>query len=132
MSFLLRLYEPSDFEALYALDHQCYARGIAYSRATLRWYLSLRGSETLVAADASAAAGESVAGIIGFIVGEVGGETKGERDRKSGHIITLDVSPEHRREGAGHGAAAPRAFERRLAARGAQLPSSLKRQRTTK
>ena len=114
MPFHLRPYQSSDFEKLYALDRECYPRGIAYSRMTLRWFLSLPTSDCIVA-ETDTPGGESDAqgdgsstSIAGFIVGE--------SERKAGHIITLDVAPAWRREGIG--SALLGELERRLAARG--------------
>lgn len=109
MSFQLRLYQSSDFETLYQLDRECYPRGIAYSRATLRWFLSLGTSTCLVAQIEQAEQPEQT--IIGFIVGEMS-------ERKQAHIITLDVAAAHRRSGVGSALLVE--LERRLAAAGAR------------
>jgi len=84
--FALRPYDSSDFDALYALDRECYPPGIAYSRSMLRWFLKQPGAICLLA--------ESHEGkIIGFILAE--------SEPPQGHIITLDVSAEVRRTGLG-------------------------------
>ena len=102
----LQPYSPADFERLYAIDQACYPRGIAYSRRTLREFLSLPGADCLVAR-----AGEAAdATISGFIIGESAGE--------DGRIITIDVLEAYRRTGVG--TALLQAMERRLAARGAR------------
>ncbi|HTG29490.1 MAG TPA: N-acetyltransferase [Methylomirabilota bacterium] len=82
---LLRAYAPDDFEALYKLDQSCFPRGIAYSKATLRYFLALASAECLLAGE-----DEDVAG---FILSEV--------DGLLAHIITLDVAEAHRRSGVG-------------------------------
>lgn len=88
MAPVVREYHPEDFEALYQLDQACYARGIAYSRRMMREYLGLPGAICLVAEDA---AGDGAAQrITGFILAEADGE--------DAHIITLDVSPDARRQ----------------------------------
>jgi ribosomal protein S18 acetylase RimI-like enzyme len=100
---LLR-YAPADFETLYAIDQACYPRGIAYSRGTLRDFLSLPGADCLVAR-----AGEDRdATIAGFIIGESAGA--------DARIITIDVLEAYRRTRVG--TALLRAMEQRLAARG--------------
>lgn len=81
----IRPHIPTDFEALYLLDQQCYAPGIAYSRRMLKWYLRLPGADCLVA--------EGDGALAGFIVTE--------REDDLGHIITLDVAEAHRRRGVG-------------------------------
>ena len=81
----LRAYEVQDFDALYKLDQSCFPRGIAYSKTTLRYFLTLASAECLLAVDQDAVAG--------FILSEV--------DRALAHIITLDVAEAHRRSGVG-------------------------------
>ena len=81
----LRAYQPDDFDALYKLDQSCFPRGIAYSKTTLRYFLTLASAECLLAADQDA--------IAGFILSEVDGALA--------HIITLDVAEAHRRSGVG-------------------------------
>jgi [ribosomal protein S18]-alanine N-acetyltransferase len=91
MAPILREYQPADFEALFQLDQICYAPGIAYSRRMMREYLALPGVACLVAeAEANADAGAAANKITGFILAE--------SEAAEAHIITLDVSPEARRE----------------------------------
>jgi len=81
----IRPYSAADFESLYEIDQSCFPRGIAYSRRTLREYLSLPGAQCLVATvDAE---------IAGFIL-------TAPHDNQ-GHIITLDVTEPYRRRGVG-------------------------------
>jgi len=54
---LLRSYDPRDFAGLYRLDQACYPPGIAYSKTTLRYFLSLRSAECLVALEEEKIAG---------------------------------------------------------------------------
>jgi len=82
---LLRPYVAADFQSLYQIDQACFARGIAYSKAALRWYLSLRGSLCLVA--------ESEDSVAGFILACV--------QSLQAHLITLDVLAHQRRHGLG-------------------------------
>jgi ribosomal protein S18 acetylase RimI-like enzyme len=81
----LRSYEAQDFDALYKLDQSCFPRGIAYSKTTLRYFLTLVSAECLLAVDQDA--------IAGFILSEV--------DEPLAHVITLDVAEPHRRSGVG-------------------------------
>jgi len=119
MVFALRAYDPSDFETLYEIDRDCYPRGIAYSRRTLRWFLEQPGGECLLAQ----AGGDGAGPIIGFIIIEAEGvETEGaETEGAEGHIITLDVVQSARRTGVG--TALVGAIEQRLAARGVRRVS---------
>lgn len=70
-----------DFEALWAIDQECFAPGIAYSRAELMHYVRRRNAFTIVA--------QYDQSIVGFVVSEM--------IRKRGHLITLDVLPQARR-----------------------------------
>jgi len=89
----LRDYSPADFETLYEIDQACYARGIAYSRAMLRWYLRQHGSFCVVAE--AGAEPESGAGLIiaGFLIAQGDGD--------AGYIVTIDVLEGQRRGGVG-------------------------------
>lgn len=109
--FIIRDFQPSDFDTLWNIDQTCFPAGISYSRAELRLYMRRRASFTLVAANqecgesngsSSAARGDKGlpgaglldAAVAGFIVAEAGA-------RARGHIITIDVIPSARRAGVG-------------------------------
>ncbi len=85
--FHLRDVRMADFEALYSLDQACFEEGIAYQRDELRQFLSLSSAQALAA--------EVDGAIVGFVVGYVS-------VRRLGHVVTLDVAAEHRREGIGN------------------------------
>ena len=85
MPFCVRPYAPADMLALFQIDQACFARGIAYSKTTLRWFLSLPGAICLTAEAQDAA--------VGFVLAAA------EADRA--HLITLDVLPPCRRQGLG-------------------------------
>jgi len=85
MPVVLRPYDPRDFAALYRLDQSCYPAGISYSKTTLRYFLSLRSADCLVAIEE--------AHIAGFILTE--------ENAPLAHIITLDVAEKFRRRGIG-------------------------------
>ena len=97
---VLRSYDPQDFSALYRLDQSCFPAGISYSKTTLRYFLSLRSADCLVAAEGSH--------IAGFILTE--------ENPPLAHIITLDVAEKSRRQGIG--STLLRESERNLALRG--------------
>lgn len=82
----IREFRPADFEDLYRIDSACFEREISYSRRELNHYISQRGSLTLVAEDQGKP--------IGFII------VRREAGR-CGHVITIDILPEHRRQGIG-------------------------------
>ena len=85
MSLTLRTYEQHDFGALHRLDQSCFPPGIAYSRMTLHYFLSLSSANCVVALEGKKT--------VGFILTE--------ENPPLGHTITLDVAPEHRRHGIG-------------------------------
>jgi len=83
MAAVLRPYDPRDFAALYRLDQACFPAGISYSKTTLRYFLSLRSADCLVALQD--------AHITGFILTE--------ENPPLAHVITLDVAEKFRRRG---------------------------------
>ena len=85
MTAVLREYDPRDFSALYRLDQACFPAGISYSKTTLRYFLSLRSADCIVAMEG--------AHIVGFILRE--------ENPPLGHVITLDVAEKFRRKGIG-------------------------------
>jgi len=81
----LRSYFPSDFETLYRIDQVCFPEGIAYGRFEMKVYLRAKSSYCLLA--------EFRGNIAGFILTELAPD--------EGHIITLDVLEDYRRQGVG-------------------------------
>lgn len=104
----LRLFRRSDLETLYRIDQSCFAPGIAYSRAELRYYLLHPKSFTVVAEN-------QVNRIVGFCTGRL----DVREGVLMGHIITIDVLPDARRQGAGRRLLA--AVEERFLVKGAIL-----------
>jgi len=99
---MIREFEHEDFETLWRMDQECFAPGISYSKQELRSFLRHPGAFTLVA---EADGGE----IQGFVVAQTGG---------TGHVITIDVSPQARRSGVG--SLLLQAAEERLASNGSR------------
>jgi ribosomal-protein-alanine N-acetyltransferase len=100
MAAVLRSYGPKDFAALFRLDQACFPAGISYSKTTLRYFLSLRAADCIVAADDGH--------IAGFILTE--------ENPPLAHVITLDIEEKFRRRGIG--SALLGESERNLALRG--------------
>lgn len=100
MPVTLRAHEPRDFAALLRLDQACFPPGIAYSKTMLKYFLKLASADGTVAEDAGR--------IVGFILTE--------ENPPLAHVITLDVSESHRRQGVGSALLAE--SERNLALRG--------------
>jgi ribosomal-protein-alanine N-acetyltransferase len=108
--FIIRDFQPTDFETLWRIDQDCFPPGISYSRTELKTYMRCRGSFTLVAVDGEK--GESVnpgpgksgkySPATSFTDGAIAGFIVAETDsRGSGHIITIDVTAATRRSGIG-------------------------------
>ena len=93
---------------LYELDQCCFAQDIAYSMADLKYFLTSARSLCWVAE----AAGERLAGFT--IV-----ERVRRRGSMTGHIVTIDVDREMRRQGVGR--ILLEAVEKRLKKEGAAL-----------
>jgi len=85
VAFVIRDFQPEDFETLWRMDQECFPPGIAYSKQELKGYVRHSGVFTLVAVDTKD-------GIGGFIVAHSG---------PTGHIITIDVIAAARRSGLG-------------------------------
>ena len=102
VSFVIRDFQPDDFEILWRIDQECFPPGISYSRPELKFYIRHRGSFTLVASDDSGK-------VHGFIVTHNG---------PVGHVVTIDVIATARRSGVG--SLLLRAAEQRLQAAGSQ------------
>jgi ribosomal-protein-alanine N-acetyltransferase len=81
----LRHFRKDDFEHLWAIDQECFAPGIAYSKAELMHYIRRQSAFTIVA--------ENGGHIAAFVIGEC--------VKQSGHLITLDVREPFRRQGLG-------------------------------
>jgi [ribosomal protein S18]-alanine N-acetyltransferase len=88
--FILRPYEPSDFDALLAVDQLCFPKTIAYGRREMKSYLHAAGSHCIVAEVPGPAGASQFAGFI-----------LTERDNQFAHIITLDVLEMFRRQSVG-------------------------------
>jgi [ribosomal protein S18]-alanine N-acetyltransferase len=87
---ILRPYQPSDFEALLAIDQVCFPKTIAYGRREMKSYLQSEGSHCIVAEIAGPEISKMIAGFI-----------LTERSNEFAHIITLDVLEPYRRQSVG-------------------------------
>jgi ribosomal-protein-alanine N-acetyltransferase len=92
----LRPFRRADLETLYKIDQVCFAPGIAYSKAELRYYLQHPKSFTVVA-EATTVAESNDPSIAGFCTGQL----YLHDGVRLGHIITIDVLPEARRQRVG-------------------------------
>jgi [ribosomal protein S18]-alanine N-acetyltransferase len=92
---ILRSYQPSDFDALLAMDQACFPKTVAYGRREMKSYLQSEGSHCIVAEIPGAVIPglEDAAAIAGFILTQ--------REGEFAHIITLDVLASYRRQSVG-------------------------------
>jgi ribosomal-protein-alanine N-acetyltransferase len=87
---MIRSFAKRDLPHLYLLDQVCFPPEIAYSRAELQYFLTHPGCSCWVVEDTPSS-------ITGFLILE----RVRHAGRLSGHIVTLDVDPGHRRQGVG-------------------------------
>jgi ribosomal-protein-alanine N-acetyltransferase len=86
----LRSFQTQDLSELHRLDQVCFARGIAYSRAELQYFLTHPRCSCWIAEQSE----DKLAGFVIF-------ERTTRHGRPAGHIVTLDIDPEERRRGLG-------------------------------
>ena len=94
----------SDLQAFFELDRLCFPPGIAYAIDEMRYFITSPRAVSIVAEDG------------GKLAGFVMAERTRERGRTGGHVITIDVAPEFRRQGVGRLLMAE--LDRRLVAAG--------------
>jgi len=84
----LRPYLSSDLDALVELDNLCFEPPFRFPRAAMRGFLLAANAQTVVAETPERT-------VAGFCILHV------ERSKRGplGYIVTLDVAPEHRRQG---------------------------------
>lgn len=115
MDARIRESRKDDFEQLWRLDQECFPPGISYTRIELAFYMRRARAFTLVAeAEGPASAPGPYAEpkrVLGFLVGEASA-------RGAGHIITIDVRAEARRQRVG--SALLQAAEERLSGSGSR------------
>lgn len=86
---LFRLYQPTDFPQLYAIEEACFEAPLRFSRAYMRALVRSSEAVSWVA--------EEDAQLAGFAIIE----WSGAPDQVVGYIQTLEVSPQYRRRGVG-------------------------------
>jgi ribosomal protein S18 acetylase RimI-like enzyme len=87
---LYRLYKPGDFAQLYAIEELCFEPPFRFSRAYLRQLVHSEFSATWI--------GEQDGRIAGFAVVEWAQDATAPE----AYIQTIEVAPEHRRQGIGN------------------------------
>ena len=86
----LRSFETRDLPGLHQLDQVCFARGIAYSKAELQYFLTHPRCSCWIAERPDNR-------LLGFVIIE----RASLRECPAGHIVTLDVDSAARRNGVG-------------------------------
>jgi ribosomal-protein-alanine N-acetyltransferase len=86
----LRSFQPRDLAALYRLDHVCFPKEIAYSKAELQYFLTHPSCSCWIAEQLESK-------LAGFVLVE----RSNRNALPTGHIVTLDVDPAQRRRGVG-------------------------------
>ena len=80
---VLRDYRPGDWEAMHALDVQCFAPEFQFSRRMMRSFAEDQGAITLLA----------------FAQSELAGFCIVQLEDATGYVVTLDVAESYRRRG---------------------------------
>jgi ribosomal-protein-alanine N-acetyltransferase len=83
----LRRYQPGDLDAMYALDVACFAKPFRFTRGAMRRFAEAANAQVVIAEAQAALAGFCIVHLENFRGGPVG------------YVVTLDVAPEHRRQG---------------------------------
>jgi ribosomal-protein-alanine N-acetyltransferase len=79
----LRDYRPNDWDAMYALDVQCFDLPFRFSRRAMREFAEAPGAITVLA--------QAEGDLAGFCVVQM--------EEYVGYVVTLDVAPRWRRQG---------------------------------
>lgn len=83
----LRSYREDDLDAMYALDVVCFEKPFRFTHGSMRRFAEARKARVVIAEENDAR--------VGFVILHVERAEEG----RVGYIITLDVAPEHRRQG---------------------------------
>lgn len=84
-----RLFQPSDFDDLYAIEQVCFQHPERFTRRYMRQLIALRDSATWIAEDSGT--------MMGFAILEWAQQVSGV----VAYIATIEVLPEHRGQGIG-------------------------------
>jgi [ribosomal protein S18]-alanine N-acetyltransferase len=83
----LRPYRSNDLDAMHALDVVCFDKPFRFSRSAMRRFAEAQKARVVMAEDRDA--------LVAFVILDIEDTEEG----RFGYIVTLDVSPEHRRMG---------------------------------
>lgn len=83
----LRPYRTTDLDAMHVLDVVCFERPFRFTRSAMRRFAEAKKARVLIA--------EADDMLVGFVILHI----EDSPDGRFGYVVTLDVSPEHRRQG---------------------------------
>jgi ribosomal-protein-alanine N-acetyltransferase len=83
----LRPYRVNDLDAMHALDVECFDKPFRFSRSAMRRFAEAQKAHVVIAEDSDV--------LVGFVILDIENTEEG----RFGYIVTLDVSPGHRRRG---------------------------------
>ena len=83
----LRPYRANDLDAMHALDVECFDKPFRFSRSAMRRFAEAKKARVVIA--------EENETLVGFVILDI----EDTEEERLGYIVTLDVSPEHRRMG---------------------------------
>ncbi len=83
----LRPYRVKDLDAMHALDVECFEKSFRFSRNAMRRFAEAPKARVIIAED------EDNDALVGFVILDIEDTEEG----RFGYIVTLDVSPGHRR-----------------------------------
>ncbi|HSY37372.1 MAG TPA: GNAT family N-acetyltransferase [Acidobacteriaceae bacterium] len=87
MGIILRPYRVNDLDAMHALDVVCFDKPFRFSRGAMRRFAESKRARVVIAEDSDA--------LVGFVILNI----ENTEEARFGYIVTLDVSPDHRRMG---------------------------------
>jgi [ribosomal protein S18]-alanine N-acetyltransferase len=85
---VLRDYRPTDLDAMFQLDQECFSAEFRFDRESMRMFAEEQGAVVRIAKT-------NHAGIVGFVIAHVGRVAK----EWHGYVVTLDVAERHRGRG---------------------------------
>jgi [ribosomal protein S18]-alanine N-acetyltransferase len=83
----LRPYRAKDLDAMHALDVVCFDKPFRFSRSAMRRFAEAKTARVVIAEEDDA--------LVGFVILDI----EATEEESLGYIVTLDVSPPHRRRG---------------------------------
>jgi [ribosomal protein S18]-alanine N-acetyltransferase len=85
---VLRDYRPTDLDAMFQLDQECFSAEFRFDRESMRMFAEEQGAVIRIAEEIGD-------GIVGFVIAHVQRVAKEWR----GYVVTLDVAEQHRGRG---------------------------------